>query len=75
LQSGDFAQAETIREKFNSLETLRNGHGPIPVLHHAVGLAGIAQTGPALPLMKNLAGPLLDEIQAAAEGLLAWNQA
>jgi dihydrodipicolinate synthase/N-acetylneuraminate lyase len=74
LQGGDFAQAETIREKFNSLETLRNAHGPIPVLHHAVALAGIAQTGPALPLMKNLGSPLLEEIQPAAEGLLAWNQ-
>jgi dihydrodipicolinate synthase/N-acetylneuraminate lyase len=75
LQSGDFAKAETIREQFNSLETLRNAHGPIPVLHHAVALAGIAETGPALPLMKNLGDELLDEIHPAAEGLLAWNQA
>ena len=30
LQAGDFARAEAIRERFNSLEALRNAHGPIP---------------------------------------------
>ncbi len=75
LQAGDFAKAEALREGFNSLETLRNAHGPIPVLHHSVALAGIAQTGPALPLMKNLGDELLDEILPVAEGLLAWNRA
>lgn len=75
LQAGDFAGAEAIRERFNSLETLRNAYGPIPVLHHAVALAGIAETGPALPLMKNLGDELLDEILPAAQGLLAWGQA
>ncbi len=74
LQAGDFAKAETIRERFTSLENLRNAHGPIPVLHHAVALAGIAETGPALPLMKNLGDQLLDEIHPAAEGLLKWSQ-
>jgi dihydrodipicolinate synthase/N-acetylneuraminate lyase len=74
LQDGDFAKAEEIRERFNALETLRNSHGPIPVLHHAVDLAGIAKTGPALPLMRNLGDDLLDEIQPAAQGLLEWNQ-
>jgi dihydrodipicolinate synthase/N-acetylneuraminate lyase len=75
LQSGDFALADSLRAHFNTLETLRNTHGPIPVLHHAVALAGIAATGPALPLVKNLGDDLLDEILPAAEGLLAWNQA
>ncbi len=75
LQAGDFAKAESIREGFNSLETLRNSHGPIPVLHHAVSLAGIAATGPALPLMKNLGQDLLDVIRPVAEGTLKWNQA
>jgi dihydrodipicolinate synthase/N-acetylneuraminate lyase len=74
LQAGDFAKAESIREGFNSLETLRNSHGPIPVLHHAVSLAGIAATGPALPLMKNLGQDLLDVIRPVAESTLKWNQ-
>jgi len=75
LQAGDLAKAEEIRERFNSLETLRNAHGPIPVLHHAVEQAGIARTGPLLPLLANLSDELIDEIHPAAEGLLKWNAA
>jgi dihydrodipicolinate synthase/N-acetylneuraminate lyase len=74
LQSGDFAKAETIRERFNSLESLRNAHGPIPVLHQAVALAGIAETGPIFPLLAKLDAQHDQPIQAAANGLLAWNQ-
>jgi dihydrodipicolinate synthase/N-acetylneuraminate lyase len=74
LRAGDFAKADAIRERFNSLETLRNAHGPIPVLHHAVSLAGIAETGPALPLVANLGDQLLDEILPAAQGLMTWNR-
>ncbi len=73
LRAGDFAEAEKIRERFNSLEALRNAHGPIPVLHHAVALAGIASTGPALPLMADLGEELRDGILPAATALLGWN--
>jgi dihydrodipicolinate synthase/N-acetylneuraminate lyase len=75
LQAGDLAKAEAIRERFTALEDLRNAHGPIPVLHHAVAQAGIAQTGPMLPLLANLSDELIDEIHPAAEGLLKWNAA
>ena len=75
LQHGDFAKADAIRERFNSLEALRNAHGPIPVLHQAVALAGIADTGPHLPLLAKLDPQLESPIQAAAKGLLAWNNA
>jgi dihydrodipicolinate synthase/N-acetylneuraminate lyase len=74
LRAGNIGRAEELRERFNSLETLRNAYGPIPVLHHAVALAGIAETGPALPLVANLGDDLLDEILPAAQGLLAWNR-
>ncbi len=73
LQAGDFPRAEEIRARFHSLETLRNAHGPIPVLHHAVALAGIAATGPALPLMADLGEPLRHLIRPPAAGLLEWN--
>lgn len=73
LQGGDLAKAETIRARFNSLESLRNAHGPIPVLHHAVSLAGIAETGPLLPLLAGLGDELLGPIRDAAAGLLRWN--
>ena len=74
LQGGDFAAAEKIRERFNSLESLRNAHGPIPVLHRAVALAGIAETGPLFPLLAKLDTNLDAPIKAAADGLIAWNR-
>ncbi len=74
LRAGDFARAEEIRAGFNSLEALRNAHGPIPVLHHAVDLANIAATGPALPLMADLGEELRAEIFPAATELLSWNE-
>ena len=74
LQAGDLAKAEEIRARFTALEDLRNAHGPIPVLHHAVAQAGIAQTGPMLPLLADLSDEIIDEIHPAAEGLLAWNR-
>jgi dihydrodipicolinate synthase/N-acetylneuraminate lyase len=71
LQADDVAKAEAIRAEFSRLETLRNEHGPIPVLHHAVALAGIAETGPALPLLAELDRAKLESIKAAAMELLA----
>ena len=73
LQAGDLAKADAIRERFNLLESLRNAHGPIPVLHHAVEEAGIAGTGPALPLMHNLDAEKIAKIGEAARTLYSWN--
>lgn len=73
LQAGDMAMAEAIRERFNALESLRNAHGPIPVLHHSVSLAGIAETGPLLPLLAGLGDAVQQPIREAANALLAWN--
>ncbi len=72
LQSDDTDTADALRRRFAALEDLRNAHGPIPVLHHAVALAGIAETGPHLPLMSALDERLLPEIQAAARELLEF---
>jgi dihydrodipicolinate synthase/N-acetylneuraminate lyase len=71
MQSGDFETAESIRASYEGLENLRNAHGPIPVLHTAVELAGIANTGPLLPLLAQLPESLKAPIEAAARGLLA----
>jgi dihydrodipicolinate synthase/N-acetylneuraminate lyase len=49
-----WAMAEQIRMLFKPLEDLRNAINPIRVLHEAVRLAGISNTGPLLPLMSNL---------------------
>ncbi len=73
IYSRDFDQAEILRAKFGALEDLRNAHGPIPVLHHAVQLAGVAETGPFLPLLAPRADDHLLGIKTAAKDLLAQN--
>ena len=54
IVAGDYEAAETLRAVFKPLEDLRNAINPVRVLHEAVRLAGIADTGPALPLLTNL---------------------
>ena len=52
------------------LEDLRDAHSPMRVLHDAVRLAGIADTGPMLPMMTNIEDKaVLDRIGAAARAL------
>ena len=47
-------EAERIRAAFLPLEDLRDAISPIRVLHEAVRLAGIAETGPMAPFLANL---------------------
>src|SRR5205814_6809457 len=54
IRTGDWTEAQRIRGIFKPLEDLRNAINPIRVLHEAVRLAGIADTGRALPLLSNL---------------------
>lgn len=75
LQTGDFARAEEIRNRFSPLEALRNAHGPIPVLHHAVASAGIADTGPILPLLAEVSPEVRSAIAPVAAATRAWNGA
>jgi dihydrodipicolinate synthase/N-acetylneuraminate lyase len=51
VQGGRWDEAEAIRETYRPLEDLRNAIHPIRVLHEAVAAAGIAETGPLLPLL------------------------
>jgi dihydrodipicolinate synthase/N-acetylneuraminate lyase len=67
-------EAERLRELFRPLEDLRNAWGPIPVLHHAVQLAGIAKTGPLLPMLSELPSNRQEQIREAAQHLLALNR-
>jgi dihydrodipicolinate synthase/N-acetylneuraminate lyase len=73
IAAKDYAQADAIRDIFRPLEDLRNAHSPILVLHHAVALAGVANTGPVLPLLTELPDNLLPDIEKAAKELLAKN--
>ena len=74
LKAGDFTKAEAIRQRFVALEDLRNAHGPIQVLHHAVELAGIARTGPQMPLLTGLDAAKQADITTAAREALAWSR-
>jgi len=71
----NWQQAERIREIFKPLEDLRNAINPIRVLHEAVRLTGIAQTGPLLPLLSNLEPRDHGPVESAARKLLQENTA
>lgn len=68
---GDWAEAERIRRVFEPLENLRNEISPIRVLHEAVAGAGIAATGPLLPMLSVVEERYRPAIAAAARALLA----
>ena len=70
LHRREYAAAEKIRAVFRPLEDLRNAINPIRVLHEAVRLAGIADTGPLLPLLSNLEEKHHYQVAAAAKTLL-----
>lgn len=71
IVAGDFDRAETIRKTFLPLENLRNEINPIRVLHEAVTLCGIADTGRHLPLLSGLSPGAVDKVWRAAKELLA----
>lgn len=71
IQSGDIEQAETIRRWFQPLEDLRNEINPIRVLHHAVASAGIAETGPMLPLLSDLSDDAVARIGEAVQTMMS----
>jgi dihydrodipicolinate synthase/N-acetylneuraminate lyase len=75
IKAGDFETAEQIQATFKPLEDLRNSINPIRVLHTAVALSGIANTGPIIPLMSELNDSDRPAIQAAAATLLEVEQA
>ena len=73
IQNSNLARAEEIRGIFKKLEDLRNEINPIKVLHHAVQFAGIANTGPILPLLSEVEEDSLSRIREAAQSLFAEN--
>ena len=75
IVTGHWEKAETIRRTFRPLEDLRNAINPIRVLHEAVRLAGISETGPLLPLMTNLEEPHHAAVRDAAKKLLETEMA
>lgn len=70
VQNGNLDRAREIQGTFRPLEDLRNGINPVRVLHEAVELAGIAKTGPHLPLLSGLTEAEKAEVKDAAAALL-----
>ncbi len=75
LKAGDDATAQTLRAAYLPLENLRDAQSPIRVLHEAVSLAGIADMGPMLPQLSNLATDQQGAVALAAKALLAHDRA
>jgi 4-hydroxy-tetrahydrodipicolinate synthase len=75
LTAGDWERVSALRAMFLPLEDLRDKHSPLRVLHEAVRLAGIAETGPIQPFLSNIedAGTL-QMIKAAAARLRETDQ-
>lgn len=73
IRSGDWNAAERIRSLFEPLENLRNLISPIRVLHEAVAAAGIANTGPLLPLLSPVEEAHRPAIHQTARLLLVAN--
>jgi dihydrodipicolinate synthase/N-acetylneuraminate lyase len=69
---GDGATTAALCARFAPFETLRALHSPIPVVHEAVRLAGIADTGPLGPFFEPLVDPaVVEPIALAALALKA----
>lgn len=70
LRRADRAALDRLLPPIRALESLRERHGLVRVLHDAVRLAGIAETGPILPMLSNCEEAHLGEIGTAARGLV-----
>jgi dihydrodipicolinate synthase/N-acetylneuraminate lyase len=73
MRAGDWSSAQKYRAICKPLEDLRNAINPVRVLHEAARLAGIANTGPMLPLLSNLDEADHPRVRDAAAALLRAN--
>ncbi len=73
LKAGDTARAESLRARFLPFEDQRDAYSPIAVLHEAVRLAGLADTGPLQPYLANLEAGRMATVAEAAKALYEEN--
>jgi len=73
-REGDYAEAERVRARFLDFEDLRDAWGPGRVLHQALELAGIANTGSILPFLSELSAEQKNRIRPVVEKLLTKQQ-
>lgn len=70
IQETDGSNGEAIRAQILPFESIRDKYSPIRVLHEAVRLAGIAETGPLAPFLSSLTDPkIIEEIREAVTAL------
>jgi dihydrodipicolinate synthase/N-acetylneuraminate lyase len=69
-RAGQWDEAERIRKVFELLEDLRNAINPVRVLHEAVSLAGICETGAITPLLSPLDAGQRERVKGAARQLM-----
>ena len=75
LRQSNLTEAQRLRELFIPLEDLRDAHSPLRVLHEAIRLAGICESGPMLPFLSNIEEPaVVSSITRAATELFAANK-
>ena len=73
-RDGKFAGAERVRSPFLGVEDLRDAWGPARVLHHALELAGIADTGPIPPFISELSAEQKNQVSRVVQELLTQQQ-
>ena len=69
----DFAEAEQLRTGFIPLEDLRDAWSPAKVLHEAVEVAGIAETGEIPPFLSGLSADQVEKLAPVARQLFERN--
>lgn len=69
-RAADLSAVARLRAPFLAFERVRMALGGIPVLHDAVTFSGIADMGPILPMLSNIAKADRDAVRAATGGLL-----
>ena len=70
-KSGRDAEARDLSRSFLEFEKVRAKLGGLQVLHDAIRLSGIADTGPLMPLVSNLPAEELSSVQTAIDALQA----
>jgi dihydrodipicolinate synthase/N-acetylneuraminate lyase len=70
----DYAEAERVRARFLEFEDLRDAWGPGRVLHQAMELVGIANTGAIPPFLSELSAEQRDRIRPVVEELLTMQK-
>jgi len=70
LRANRLDEADALAAPFLAYERVRARLGGIQVMHEAVGLAGIADMGPLMPMISNVKPRFRDEIKAAVAALI-----